>query len=276
MLRFGKKKAQVPDGLFIKCEGCGSLVYRKNVEERLKTCPQCNYHFRVGAMERIGLHTDEGSFDEVYGNLLPCDPLHFVARRAYSDDLKRYAIQSGLNEAVVCGTCRIQGRPAVIAAMDFKFCGGSMGSVVGEKITRSAELAAEKHLPFVTVASSGGARMHEGAYSLMQMAKTCAALNHLSRSGGTHISIMTHPTTGGVTASWASMGDVILAEPGALIGFAGRRVIQETIKQELPEDFQTAEFLLKHGFVDMIVERKDITATLASLIDYLRPVGADA
>ena len=272
MLRFGRKKAQVPDGLFLKCDGCGSLVYRKNVEERLQTCPQCNYHFRIGAWDRIALHTDEGSFEEVDAGVTSCDPLNFVAKKAYADDLERYARNSGLNEAVVCGTCRISGRPAVISVMDFRFCGGSMGSAVGEKITRAAELAMEKRVPFITFAASGGARMQESAYSLMQMAKTCAALKKLSRSGGSYISVMTHPTTGGVTASWASMGDVIIAEPRALIGFAGRRVIEQTIKQELPDDFQTAEFLMEHGFLDMIVERKDIKETLAGLMEYLQPV----
>ena len=274
MLRFGRKKAQVPDGLFIKCEGCGSLVYRKSVAERLQTCPECNYHFRIGAWDRIRLHTDEGTFKEVDAGLLPCDPLEFVAKRAYVDDLKRYTENSGLNEAVVCGTCRIEGRACAMAVLDFKFCGGSMGSVMGEKLARITELASREVLPLVTFASSGGARMQESAYSLMQMAKTCAALSRLHWAGGAHISVMTHPTTGGVTASWASMGDVILAEPGALIGFAGRRVIEQTIKQELPPDFQTAEFLLEHGFLDMIVQRGKITSTLAELIDYMQPAGS--
>jgi len=270
MLRFGRKKKQVPDGLFIKCDGCGTLVYRKSVEERLQTCPECNHHFRIGAWERVRLHTDEGSFQEIDGNLAPCDPLNFVAVKAYKDQLPEYARRSGLKEAVLCGTCRVEGRPAVLAAMDFSFCGASMGSVVGEKITRAAELATEKRLPLVTFAASGGARMQESAYSLMQMAKTCAALQRLDKAGGAHISILTHPTTGGVTASWASMGDVIIAEPGALIGFAGRRVIEQTIKKQLPEDFQTAEFLLQHGFLDMIVDRKDLKSTIAGLIDYLQ------
>lgn len=269
MLRFGKKKKQVPDGLFVKCDGCGALVYRKNVEERLHTCPECNYHFRIGAWDRVKLHTDEGSFQEIAGDLLPCDPLKFVAAKAYEDQLKGYMQDSGLNEAIVCGTCTIEERPAVFAAMDFRFCGASMGSVVGEKLTRAVELALERQAPLVTVAASGGARMQESALSLMQMAKTCAALNRFSRAGGAYVSVMTHPTTGGVTASWASMGDVIMAEPGALIGFAGRRVIEETIKQELPADFQTAEFLLAHGFLDMIVDRKDIKPTVARLLGYL-------
>ena len=272
MLRFGsrKKKKQVPDGLFIKCDGCGTLVYRKSVEERLQTCPECNYHFRIGAWLRVKLHTDEGSFQEIDADLVACDPLNFVAAKAYKDQLQQYVQRSGLNEAVLCGTCTIEGRPAVFSAMEFEFCGASMGSVVGEKITRAAELATEKRLPLVTVAASGGARMQESAYSLMQMAKTCAALQRLHKAGGAHISVLSDPTTGGVTASWASMGDVLIAEPGATIGFAGRRVIEQTIKKHLPDDFQTAEFLLKHGFLDMIVERKDIKATVASLMDYLQ------
>jgi acetyl-CoA carboxylase carboxyl transferase subunit beta len=273
MLRFGRsrKKKQVPDGLFVKCGGCGALVYRKNVEERLHICPECNYHFRVGARERVKLHTDEGSFEEFASELLPTDPLKFVAAKAYKDQLKKDVEVSGLNEAIICGTCAIDGHPAVFAAMDFRFRGGSMGSVVGEKVTRAVETAMEKRLPLVTVAASGGARMQENMLSLMQMAKTCAALNRFSRAGGAYVSIMTHPTTAGVLASWASMGDVIIAEPGALMRFTGGRVLKETIKQELPPDFNTAEFYLEHGFVDMIVERKDIKRTLGCLLDYLCP-----
>jgi acetyl-CoA carboxylase carboxyl transferase subunit beta len=274
MIRFGKKKSQVPDGLFIKCEGCNSLVYRKTVDEGLQTCPQCGYHFRIGAWDRVNLHTDAGSFCEIDANLRSCDPLKFVANKAYADDLQRYAEKSGLAEAIICGTCTIGGHSAVLAAMDFAFCGGSMGSVVGEKLARATELALEKRVPFVTIASSGGARMQESAYSLMQMAKTCAALNRLACAGVPYFSVMTHPTTGGVTASWASMGDVIIAEPGALIGFAGRRVIEQTIKQDLPDDFQTAEFLMAHGFLDMIIPRKEIKDALARLIGFLQPVQA--
>ncbi len=269
MLRPRRKKKDVPGGLFVKCDGCGEMVYRRNVQERLQICPECNYHFRIGARERVRLHTDEGSFDERDADMAACDPLHFVAAKAYADQIKSYMQRTGLNEAAIYGTCRIEDRPAVFAAMDFRFAGGSMGSVVGEKITRAAELALAEGLPLVTTAASGGARMQESAYSLMQMAKTCAALKRLSDAGGAYISIMTHPTTGGVTASWASMGDVIIAEPGALIGFAGRRVIEQTINQELPADFQTAEFLLEHGFLDIIVERGQIKQTLARLIGYL-------
>lgn len=271
MIRFFRKKKPVPDGLFMKCEGCGETIYRKNVEELLNVCPRCNYHFRINAWDRIKLHVDEGSFREIDADLKPCDPLEFVAAKAYADQLEADREETQLNEAVVCGLGNIEGHEAVIAAMDFRFRGGSMGSVVGEKVTRAVELAAQKELPLVSFASSGGARMQESALSLMQMAKTCAALKRFHDRGLLYLSVMTHPTTGGVTASWASMGDVIIAEPGALIGFAGRRVIEETIKQKLPEDFQTAEFLLEHGFVDMIVERCRIKSAVANLIDYLAP-----
>ncbi|MHC4108591.1 MAG: acetyl-CoA carboxylase, carboxyltransferase subunit beta, partial [Planctomycetota bacterium] len=253
MLRFGKKKKPVPDGIFVKCDACGTLVYRKNVEERLQTCPECDYHFRIGAWDRVRLHTDEGSFEEIDGDVLPCDPLKFVAKKAYKDQLKKDTEETGLNEAIICGTCRIEGRETVFGAMDFRFRGASMGSVVGEKVTRAAELAAQRRLPLVIIATSGGARMQESALSLMQMAKTCAALNRLSKAGVAYISVLTHPTTAGVMASWASMGDVIIAEPGALIGFTGRRVMEQTIKEELPPEFQTSEFQLEHGFIDMIV-----------------------
>ena len=269
MLRFGKKKKQVPDGLFVKCDGCGSLVYRKNVEDRLQTCPECSHHFRVGARERIQLHTDEGSFEEFDADLTSRDPLGFVAAKAYKDQLKQYVERCGTNEAIICGTCTIEARPAVFAAMDFRFAGGSMGSVVGEKVTRAAELAAERKLPLVTCAASGGARMQEGAYSLMQMAKTCAALNRFRRAGGAHVSVITNATTGGVWASWASVADVIIAEPGATVRFAGAIVFKETIKGELPDGFATSEFLLAHGFIDMIVQRKDIKSTVAQVLSYL-------
>jgi len=259
----------MPSGLFVKCGGCGEMVYWKSAEQLLQICPECGYHFRINAWERIGLHTDEGSFEEVDAQLTSCDPLNFVANKAYSDALESDREKTGLNEAIVCGTCRIEGRPAAFAAMDFRFRGASMGSAVGEKFVRLVELAMEQELPLVTIAASGGARMQESALSLMQMAKTCAALHRLSGRGLPYISVLTHPTTGGVTASWASVGDVILAEPGALIGFAGRRVIEQTINHELPPDFQTAEFLLDHGFLDMIVKRGEIKSTLARLIDYL-------
>jgi len=270
-MRFFRKKKPVPDGVFIKCDGCGEMVYRKSVEERLMVCPECNYHFRIGARERVRLHTDEGSFQEIDGDLTTCDPLQFVGAKAYVDQIARDKEETGLNEAILCGTATMEGRPVVFGAMDFRFRGGSMGSVVGEKVTRAAELALERRLPLVTIAASGGARMQEGILSLMQMTKTCAAICRLRNAGVPYISIMSHPTTGGVSASWASMGDLLLSEPKATIGFAGRSVIEQTINVKLPDGFQTAEFLLEHGFLDMIVERKEIKGTVAHLLDYLTP-----
>ena len=272
---FGRRKSEkrpVPDGVFMKCNGCGKTVYRKNVKERLQVCPECNYHFLIGAWERIRLHTDEGSFSEMDAELTTSDPLSFVAEKAYTEQIAGDKEKTNLNDAVVSGKCKMDGRDVVFMAMDFAFRGGSMGCVVGEKVTRAVELALREWLPVVSVSSSGGARMQEGALSLMQMAKTCAALYRLHQKAIPFVSIMAHPTTGGVTASWASMGDVIIAEPKAMIGFAGRRVIEQTIKQKLPDDFQTAEFLLDHGFIDMIVPRADIKATVVSVLDYLAPV----
>ena len=271
-MRFFRKKKPVPDGVFTKCEGCGQMVYRKNVDERLQVCPECNYHFPIGARDRVRIHTDEGSFQEIDAALTAADPLDFVAEKAYADQIRSDIEKTELNEAIVCGRCTMEGRAVVFAAMDFRFRGGSMGCVVGEKVTRAAELAAQEGLPLVTVASSGGARMQEGALSLMQMAKSCSALHRLRQNALPYVSIMAHPTTGGVTASWASVGDVIIAEPGALIGFAGRRVIEQTIKKELPEGFQTAEFLMEHGFIDIIVERPQIKSTVVKVLDYLLPV----
>ncbi len=269
-MRFFRKKKPVPDGVFMKCDGCSEMVYRKNVEERLWVCPECNFHFRITVNDRIDMHLDEGSFIEIDADITANDPLNFISGDAYSDKLKSDHEKTGLKEAIVCGEARIEGVDIVFASMDFRFRGGSMGCVVGEKLTRAAELAAEKGCPLITVSSSGGARMQEGALSLMQMAKTCAALQKLNSLAIPYISVMTHPTTGGVTASWASMGDVILAEPKAMIGFAGRRVIEQTVKEDLPERFQTSEFLLEHGFLDKIVDRKDMKHALASLIRYLQ------
>lgn len=274
-MRFFRKKKPVPDGVFVKCKGCSEMVYRKNVEELVQVCPECKYHFRLGAMDRVDVHADQGTFEEFAENLVTTDPLDFEGTKVYSDQIESDMEKTGLKEAIVCGTCRIEGRKVVLAAMDFNFRGGSMGCVVGEKVARAAEKAREERLPLVTFSSSGGARMQEGALSLMQMAKTCAALERLHEAQVPYISIMSHPTTGGVTASWASMGDVIIAEPKALIGFAGRRVIEQTIQEELPDDFQTAEFLLEHGFLDMIVERKDLNEALKSTIDYLWPESSE-
>ncbi len=269
-MRFFRKKKPVPDGVFIKCDGCGKMVYRKNTEERLWVCPECNYHFRISAADRVRLHLDDDTFREIDSGMTSNDPLRFVSGESYAEKLTTDCEKTGLKEAVCCGEGRIGGEDVVFAAMDFRFRGGSMGCAVGEKLTRAAELAASKETPLITISSSGGARMQEGALSLMQMAKTCAALQKLHTLRIPYLSVMTHPTTGGVTASWASMGDIIMAEPGAMIGFAGRRVIEQTVKEELPDGFQTAEFLLQHGFLDMIVERKNLTSTLSSVLAYLR------
>ena len=270
-MRLFRRKKPIPDGIFIKCEGCGDTVRSKIVEERMQVCPECDYHFRIGAWDRVRYHTDEGTFQQLDADLTACDPLCFVAEKSYAEQIAADKEATQLNEAIIYGTCKIEGRDLVFAAMDFSFRGGSMGSVVGEKITRAAEAACRQRLPLVTVSSSGGARMQEGALSLMQMVKTCAALNRLREKRIPYISIMAHPTTGGVTASWASLGDVIIAEPKALIGFAGRRVIEQTIKQKLPPDFQTAEFMLEHGFVDIIAPRPLLKQTVAGLLDYLSP-----
>ncbi len=272
-MRFFRKKKPVPDGVFMKCDGCDEMVYRKTVEERLWVCPECNFHFRINVDDRIRLHLDEGSFQEIDSEITSSDPLKFVSGDAYSDKLESDYKKTGMNEAICCGTGAIEGKPVVVACMDFRFRGGSMGCAVGEKLSRAIELAAEEGIPLVTFASSGGARMQEGALSLMQMAKTCTALQRLDESKIPYISVMTHPTTGGVTASWASMGDIIMAEPGAMIGFAGRRVIEQTVKEDLPEGFQTAEFLLEHGFLDLIVERADLKSTISSVLTYLKCVG---
>jgi acetyl-CoA carboxylase carboxyl transferase subunit beta len=268
-MRLFKRRTQVPDGLFIKCEGCGKAVYRKVVVEKLNVCPECDHHFRIGFEDRIRIHLDPGSFEERDASILPCDPLEFVAGKSYADQIAADQEKTGIKEAAVIGRGRIEGRPVAFGILDFAFRGGSMGSVVGEKITRLVELAVAESLPLVTISASGGARMQESALSLMQMAKTCAALTRLHEARLPYLSVMTDPTTGGVTASWASMGDVILAEPGATIGFAGRRVIEQTIRKRLPDEFQTAEFMLEHGFVDAVVPRGELRTVLAQLIDYL-------
>ncbi|GIW71009.1 MAG: acetyl-coenzyme A carboxylase carboxyl transferase subunit beta [Planctomycetota bacterium] len=267
-LRF-RKKREMPGGLWLRCPGCSNLQYRRAVEERLRVCPECNFHFEISAAERIQILCDEGSFEERFATLLPDDPLEFVARRPYRERLAQAQRATGLNEACVVGTARIEAHPVVFGCTDSRFLRGSMGSVVGEKIARAIELATEQRLPFVFVSGSGGgARMDEGVLSLMQMAKTSAALARYDRAGGFFISVLTNPTMGGAMASFAALGDVIIAEPKALLGFAGPGVIQQTIKAELPEGFQTSEFLLEHGFIDLIVDRCDMKRTIARLLAY--------
>lgn len=258
-------KPHVPDGMWIKCPNCGKTIYRGDLENNLKVCFSCNNHFRLSARERINQIVDEGTFKELFANISSVNPLEFPG---YKEKLEISEIKSNLKEAVVTGEGEIYGNPSVLCVMDSNFMMGSMGSVVGEKITRAIEYATKKRLPIIIFTCSGGARMQEGIFSLMQMAKTSAALAYHDNEGLLYITVLTDPTTGGVTASFAMLGDIILAEPKTLIGFAGRRVIQQTIREELPEDFQTAEFLLEKGFVDRVVPRIDMKRTLGTILDF--------
>jgi acetyl-CoA carboxylase carboxyl transferase subunit beta len=261
-------KEGIPEGLWLRCPECGDMLFRKVVEEAMHVCPACQYHFRVSARTRIEQLTDPGSFEERFDDIFPADPLGFVDKKAYKDRLKAEQLKTGNPDAVVCGKGFIKGRPLMLAVMDPTFMMGSMGSVVGEKITRTIEAAVEETLPLLIVSCSGGARMQESALSLMQMAKTSAALARLDDAGGLFISLLADPTTGGVTASFAMLGDFIVAEPKALIGFAGPRTIWNTIKVELPEGFQRSEFLQEKGFVDFVVHRKDLRSELTRLVDF--------
>jgi len=264
--RSDSKKVSVPEGLWIKCNNCAEIVYSKEIERNLKVCPKCDYHFRITARERIELLVDPGTFSEFDGQIQSEDPLGFKDSQKYRDRLKAARKKTGLNDAVISGVCTLDGVQVVVSVFDFFFMGGSMGSVVGEKITRAAEKAVEERCGLIVISSSGGARMQEGALSLMQMAKTSAALARLRRERLPFISVLTDPTTGGVTASFAMLGDVNLAEPKALIGFAGPRVIEQTIRQELPEGFQRSEFVLQHGMIDRIVNRKELKKTIVNLL----------
>jgi acetyl-CoA carboxylase carboxyl transferase subunit beta len=264
------RKAQIPEGLWTRCEECGKIIYNKALEESFKVCPKCQFHFTIGAPERINLLMDGGTFQEFDADLLPVDSLQFKGPKAYSDKIKEDQKKTGLKEAALSGEGKIEGRKIILAVTDSRFIGGSMGAVVGEKITRAIERSAEKKLPLVIVSGSGGgARMYEGIFSLMQMAKTSAALARHQKVGVPYISVLTHQTMAGVLASFASLGDVIVAEPKALIGFTGPRVIEQTIRQKLPEGFQRSEFLLEHGLIDLIIHRKEMKTILAKLIDYL-------
>jgi acetyl-CoA carboxylase carboxyl transferase subunit beta len=262
------RKEGIPEGLWMRCPECGDMLFRKVVAEALHVCPQCNYHFRIAARTRIEQLVDANSFEEMFDDIEPADPLKFADRKAYKDRLRDEQSKTGNPDAVVCGKGFIKGRPIMLAVMDPEFMMGSMGSVVGEKITRTIETAAEEKMPLLIVSCSGGARMQESTLSLMQMAKTSAALAKLDEAGGLFISLLADPTTGGVTASFAMLGDFILAEPKALIGFAGPRTIWNTIKVELPEGFQRAEFLEEHGFIDFVVHRKDLRSEIARLVDF--------
>lgn len=260
------KKVKVPEGLWVKCDSCKEIVYRKEVEKNLKVCPKCNYHFRISAKERIALLVDEGSFNEIAYSFTTADPLNFKDQISYKDRFKSSVTKAGIKEAAITGTASIGEFQIVLVVLDFGFMGGSMGSVVGEKFAIAAEKALEEDLPFIAVSSSGGARMQEGILSLMQMAKTSAAIAKFKKNSKPYISILTDPTFGGVTASFATLGDIIIAEPKSLIGFAGPRVIEQTIKQQLPDDFQRSEFLLQHGMIDLFVNRKDMKQTLIKIL----------
>ncbi len=263
---------RVPEGVWMRCDGCQATLFRKEVERNLNVCPQCEHHFNVPAVERIAELLDPDTFEEWHKDLLPGDPLGFNDRRPYPERVQAEQKRTGLKEAAVVGQGFIKGIRVVLGITDSGFIMGSMGSVVGEKLTRAIETATERRLPLVIVSGSGGgARMHEGIYSLMQMAKVSAALARHNAAGCLFISVMTDPTMGGVAASFASLGDVVLAEPKALIGFAGPKVIAQTVRVQLPEGFQTSEFLLAHGFLDRIVHRRDLRGQIAQIIDYTQP-----
>jgi len=267
-LKAQQRRRELPDGLWTKCEDCGEILYHKELERNLWTCSKCSYHFRISARSYVKILVDDDSFVERFSEVVSTDPLKFRDAKRYSDRLKKAREETGLSEAVLCGEGRIEGHPCVLAIMDFAFLGGSLASAAGERIARCILLAIETRHPLLILSSSGGARMFEGILSLMQMAKTNSLLARLSDAGVPYISIMTHPTTGGVTASFASVGDVILAEPKALIGFAGPRVIKQTINQELPEGFQRSEFLLQKGMIDRIVHRTELKKTVAWLLRF--------
>lgn len=265
----GRRKRGVPEGLWIRCDGCKATVFRKEVDKRLGVCPECDYHFYIPAQKRIAQLLDQDSFEEWYHNLCPLDPLQFSDRKPYPQRVIDEQAKTGLREACLVGRGYLRGRPLICAVTDSAFIMGSMGSVVGEKLTRCIEQATETQLPLVIVSGSGGgARMHEGILSLMQMGKVSAALARFNEAGGLFISVLTNPTMGGVAASFASLGDIMLAEPRALVGFAGPRVVQATVKAELPEGFQTSEFMLEHGFIDRIVHRADLRTEIARIIDF--------
>ena len=265
----GEKKTKIPEGMWIKCNACLEIIYKPEVERNLNVCPKCNYHFRIPAMERIRAVTDEGTFQEFGEDLESVDMLSFTDTKKYTDRLKEAKKKTGRKEAVITGAAKINGIDIVLAVLDFEFLGGSMGCVVGEKVAVAAEAAKELSRPLIIFSASGGARMQEGTLSLMQMAKTSAALAKLSDARIPFLSVLTDPTTGGVAASFAMLGDIIISEPGALIGVAGPRVIEQTIKQKLPEGFQRAEFLLEHGMIDIIVERTRLKPTLTQVLRFL-------
>lgn len=260
---------EMPDGLWTKCPSCATIIYRKELEEHAFTCPKCEHHFRIGSNKYIDVLFDPGSFHEMDEKVRSADPLEFTDTRPYKARLKEAYSKSGLPDAVTTGMGTIDGKVISFGCMNFGFIGGSMGSVVGEKFMRAAKRSLDQRVPFVFISASGGARMQEAALSLMQMAKTSAVLSELAENGIPYISILTDPTTGGVSASYAMLGDIIIGEPKALIGFAGPRVIEQTIRKKLPEGFQRSEFLLEHGFLDMVVHRKDLRKSLSKVLGML-------
>ncbi len=268
-------RRDVPGDVFDKCPGCGEILYRERLAQNLNVCPNCAHHLRITAEEYVELLIDSGTFEELDEGLRAADPLSFRDLKSYRDRIAG-AEAKGKTEALLSGTGELGGMAVVAAIMDFEYIGGSMGSVVGEKIARAGRLALERRIPFIVVSASGGARMQEGIFSLMQMAKTSAVLARLHEAGVPFVSILTNPTTGGVTASYAMLGDVNLAEPGALVGFAGPRVIEETIKQELPKGFQRSEFLLEHGMVDRVVDRRLLKETVGLLLRHMLGAAASA
>ena len=263
------KKREIPEGLWTKCPKCGTMVFDKELDENLKVCSHCQHHFPIGARERIHSLVETCTFEELDAEMVSVDVLQFTGVTAYTNKLKDYQKSTGLKDAVITGICKIGDHRTALGVMDFSFLGGSMGSVVGEKLTRLIEKATEKELPLIIISTSGGARMYEGMFSLMQMAKTCGALAYHAQAKLPYISVLTHPTTAGVMASYASVGDLIIAEPGAMIGFAGPRVIKDTTQAELPPGFQTAEFLLDHGLIDAIVPRKEMRQRLTEYLGHL-------
>ncbi|HUB67990.1 MAG TPA: acetyl-CoA carboxylase, carboxyltransferase subunit beta [Candidatus Methylacidiphilales bacterium] len=268
------KKKEMPEGLWTKCPECSAYIFNKELESLQMVCKECGNHLRITAMQRLGHLLDEGSWEEHDAGIAPLDVLKFTSAISYGDQLKKYQKKTGLKDGVVCGLGRIEGRPLSVAVMEFGFSGGSMGSVVGEKITRAIERATAQRIPFISFSASGGARMQEGMFSLMQMAKTSGALQRHAAARLPFISVLTDPTMGGVTASFATLGDLIIAEPKAMIGFSGARVLEQTIRQDLPKGFQTAEFLLERGLIDCIIPRPQMRAELGKLLSYLGPSSA--
>ena len=269
-LKSSTRRMTIPDGSWVKCKKCGQTLYHDRLEDNFQVCWNCNAHLPMSTASRIAMLTDAGSFEEIDANLTSCDFLSFFDSKSYASRIEENQGKTGTKDAITCGKATLGGNPYMLGVMDFRFMGASMGSVVGEKITRLVEAATKAKIPVVIVTASGGARMQEGIVSLMQMAKTCGALERHSEAGLPFFVIMTNPTYGGVTASFATVGDIILAEPGAMIGFAGPRVIQETTNAKLPEGFQTAEFLLERGLIDQVVERKNLRKVLSSLLEFFK------